>query len=197
MTKNKKNPVLDQLIRAQRDHGGVTMNEHEIEPMTVAELIQKLSQRKGKAKVLLHLSDGKRVVKGELVDLPPDFGVGDDPLNVVFLHGGITQEYPNGHRPGWRRQGQGYLPLRGRDREVVLAALQGYWPEEVECEGDSELRCYIAELCAEGGLTDSLSEQSLRIIAFALRHRLDQGLDEEECRRLGERVEALGEAVKP
>jgi hypothetical protein len=59
-----------------------------LEPMTVQELWEALTLLKPKARVLLHVrhKDG-RVVEGELLDRPPDFGVGDDKLNVVVLYG--------------------------------------------------------------------------------------------------------------
>jgi hypothetical protein len=67
-----------------------------MDTMTVAELIAALSTRKGKAKILIHLSDQKgRIVEGLLPDLAPDFGVGNDSLNVVFLYGVLTAEYPD------------------------------------------------------------------------------------------------------
>ena len=62
-------------------------------PMTVEQLALELNERRGRAKILIHLTDGKgRVAEGILPDLAPDFGVGDDGLNVVYLYGLLTDE---------------------------------------------------------------------------------------------------------
>jgi hypothetical protein len=62
--------------------------------MTVAELMKALGTRKGKAKILLHLSDQNgRIVEGVLSDQAPEFGVGSDSLNVVHLYGMETHPH--------------------------------------------------------------------------------------------------------
>jgi hypothetical protein len=68
--------------------------QDEGDTMTVGELVDELTLRRRKAKVLIHLADGKgRVIEGELPNAPPKTGVGDDALNVVYLYGVITAGY--------------------------------------------------------------------------------------------------------
>jgi hypothetical protein len=80
---------LGQIGRlSRRVPGCPELMEGDIDTVTVAELMKALGTRKGKAKILLHLSDRNgRIVEGVLPDQAPDFGVGNDSLNVVYLYG--------------------------------------------------------------------------------------------------------------
>jgi hypothetical protein len=70
-------------------------SDEDLDTLTIAEVLEKLKEKNRKAKVVIHLTDmGRgRVVEGVLPDAPPEFGIGDDFLNVVFLYGRVTDEY--------------------------------------------------------------------------------------------------------